>query len=75
MFADTPQEEIKERDKRSIGLLEEAKKRVLVAAPSRVWLGPFSLGLAEQAFQKGRLGTLNILDSQDESLLGHPDLQ
>lgn len=74
LFADTPEEEVKERDQKSISLLEESRKRVMVIAPNRIWLGPFSLDKAQDAFDEGYRRTLEILNSDDESLLGHSDL-
>ncbi len=74
MFADTPRDERLKRDKVSVKLLREADKRVLILAPERVWLGPFSLHKAKQGFDQGYKGTLRILESEDESLLGATDL-
>ena len=73
-FADTPSDERLERDKASVRLLRDAGKRVMVLAPKRVWLGPFSLDRAGAAMDQGREGALEILDSHDEALLGAPTL-
>ena len=73
-FADTPPDERLERDKASVRLLRDAGKRVMVLAPERVWLGPFSLDRAGAAMDMGREGALKILDSHDETLLGAPTL-
>ncbi len=70
MFAFSPRPERVERDKTSVALLREAGKRVLVCAPPRVELGPFSMDRARDAFEQGREGTMRILESKDEALLG-----
>jgi NTE family protein len=73
-FADIPFEERLERDRTSIRLLREAGKRVVVIAPPHLRLGPFSLDRAEAAYSKGCLGARAILSSDNEGLLGAPDL-
>ncbi len=74
LFADTPPDERLARDRASVRLLRDAGKRVMVLAPERVWLGPFSLDRAGAAIDRGREGALEILDSHDETLLGAPTL-
>lgn len=73
-FADTPIAERRERDIRSIEVLEDAGKQVLIFAPERVRLGPFSLHKGLAAFEKGRVGTLRILQSRGDEKLGSPRL-
>jgi predicted acylesterase/phospholipase RssA len=73
-LADTPPDERRERDQASVRLLRDAGKRVMVLAPERVWLGPFSLDRAGAAMDQGREGALEILDSNDETALGAPTL-
>jgi predicted acylesterase/phospholipase RssA len=75
LFADIPAEERRERDRVSCNLLREAGKRVLVVAPKPIKLGPFSMDRGRAAFEQGRAGTLKILESHDEELLGHHDLR
>jgi NTE family protein len=70
IFADTPPEERVERDRASVARLREAGIEVLVLAPERVWLGPFSLERGPRALTQGREGARRILESADESLLG-----
>ncbi|MFO8074310.1 MAG: patatin-like phospholipase family protein [Polyangia bacterium] len=71
LAASIPELERVERDRESARLLRENGIDVLVLAPERVELGPFSLGRAPEAMRRGRLGARAILDSNDESLLGH----
>jgi NTE family protein len=73
-FLGTPVEERLERDRRSVALLRQAGLEVFVFAPKRVPLGPFTLGRGPAAVEQGRLGTLEILESQDQTLLGCPFL-
>lgn len=70
LFADTPLEERLERDRASVARLREADVEVLVLAPERVWLGPFTLERGPEALERGRDGAARILDSDDEALLG-----
>jgi predicted acylesterase/phospholipase RssA len=70
MFAFSPRCERIERDKMSVKLLRENGKRVVVCAPERVELGPFSMDKAREAFQQGLEGMIRILESEDEELLG-----
>ncbi|MCP4606471.1 MAG: hypothetical protein GY847_39185 [Proteobacteria bacterium] len=70
IFADTPQDERQERDQTSVRLLREAGKEVLVFAPERLWLGAFSMNKGSQAFEQARAGTLCILESEGDNLLG-----
>jgi NTE family protein len=74
MFAFSPRDERIERDRASVGLLREAGLEVLVFAPPRVKLGPFSLDRAKEAFDQGREATLTLLDSDVTSVPGSPDL-
>ncbi len=74
LMADTPYEERYERDVTSVRLLREAGKEVLVFCPDRVRLGPFTMHKGAEAFERGREGTLAILDSSDDKLLGAPQL-
>ena len=67
-----PEEEIKERDRVSVELLKKAGMQVLVLAPDRVKLGPFSLHRAEEAVEKGKIGALRLLEAGDEKQLGWP---
>jgi NTE family protein len=69
-FVDTPPEERLERDRVSVEVLREAGKRVLVLAPERVWLGPFSLEKGPAALEQGRTGAAAMLGSTDEDSLG-----
>jgi len=69
-----PDEERRERDLASLALLRKAGTEVIVMAPARVWLGPFSLPKAEAAIEQGLAGARRILESTDDSLLGSPDL-
>jgi NTE family protein len=70
LLADTPREERVERDRASVASLREAGIEVLVLAPERVWLGPFTLDRGPRALEQGREGAHRILESDDESLLG-----
>jgi NTE family protein len=70
MWAFSPRCERVERDKTSVALLRKAGKKVFVCAPERVELGPFSMDKAMGAFQQGLEGTLRILESDSEDLLG-----
>ena len=69
-FVDTPPDERLERDRVSVELLREAGKQVVVLAPERVWLGPFSLEKGPAALEQGRTGTARLLGSADEDSLG-----
>ncbi|NLN61746.1 MAG: patatin [Myxococcales bacterium] len=70
---DTPLEERIERDRRAVALLRERGKRVHVLAPSRIWLGPFSLHKATEAAEHAYRATMTLLTSPDAKL-GCPDL-
>jgi NTE family protein len=74
LFADTPLDERVERDRASVARLRDAGIEVLVLAPERVWLGPFSLERGPESLVRGRDGAARILDSDDESLLGAENL-
>jgi len=74
LFAVTPSDERLERDKAAVAILREAGVRVLVLGPKPVPLGPFSLERGEAAAGAGRDGAGRILDSEDESTLGSPQL-
>jgi predicted acylesterase/phospholipase RssA len=71
LAASIPEMERVERDREVVRLLREKGIDVLVLAPERVALGPFSLHRAPEALRRGRLGARAILESNDESLLGH----
>lgn len=73
-LANTPYEERIERDRASVEVLRQAGKTVHVFCPERVRLGPFSMQKGREAYEQGRAGTLNILESDDLSLLGCPRL-
>jgi len=75
LFADTPTEERVERDRASVARLREAGVEVLVLAPERVWLGPFSLERGPESLTRGHEGAARILDSDDRSLLGAETLR
>ncbi len=64
-LADTPAEERVLRDVRSAQLLAEAGIEVVVLAPERMALGPFSLDRAPSAFDAGLRGATALLDSAD----------
>lgn len=70
MWAFSPRAERVERDRKSVELLREAEKRVLVCAPSRVELGPFSMDRAGEAFEQGLAATRHMLDSEDDDVWG-----
>jgi NTE family protein len=74
LFADTPSDERLERDRAAVAILRERGVRVLVLGPATVSLGPFSLTRGEEAVRAGRDGAGSILDSEDESTLGSPQL-
>jgi NTE family protein len=75
LFADTPLEERLERDRASVKALRDAGIEVLVLAPERVWLGPFSLDRGPASLEQGREGSLRILESDDEAMLGTDELR
>jgi predicted acylesterase/phospholipase RssA len=62
-FAETPNEERKERDRIAVALLQNAGKEVISLAPPRLALGPFSLDKAAQSFQQGESGAAALLKS------------
>jgi NTE family protein len=74
LFADTPRDERLERDRAAAAILRERGVRVLVLGPRPVPLGPFTLERGEAAVRAGRDGAGSILDSEDESSLGSPQL-
>lgn len=57
-----------ERDRASTARLRDAGIEVLVLAPERIWLGPFSLSRGPDALARGREGALQILSADGESL-------
>ena len=70
LFADTPYEERVGRDRASVKLLKEAGKQVLVLAPTPLPLGPFSMEKSKKAFEAGRSGAREILETDDVTRLG-----
>ncbi|MDJ0762024.1 MAG: patatin-like phospholipase family protein [Myxococcota bacterium] len=70
LFVDTPLEERLERDRASVDALRAADIEVLVFAPERLGLGPFSMHRGARAFEMGRLGMERMLASADPALLG-----
>ncbi len=70
IFAYIPYEERLERDVTSVRVLREAGKEVLVMSPERVWLGPFTMDKGHDAYEQARTGTLRILESKNDDLLG-----
>ncbi|MCP4600504.1 MAG: hypothetical protein GY847_08225 [Proteobacteria bacterium] len=63
------------RDQASVQALREAGKSVLVLAPERIWLGPFSLHRAQDAIDMGRTGALELLQSPSQAGFGGPELR
>jgi len=74
LLADTPRDERVERDRAAVALLRAAGVRVLVLAPETIRLGPFSMARAAAAVERGRAGAGALLDAEDESALGAPEL-
>jgi len=74
LLAETPSDERIERDRAAVAILRERGVRVLVLGPTPVKLGPFSLERGEEAVRAGREGVGRILDSEDGSALGSPQL-
>ena len=69
-FAHTPLQERIERDEVSVGILRERGKEVIILAPQRVWMGPFSLSRGARSMEQARTLTLQMLESGDSLLLG-----
>jgi len=60
-FAGDKYHERHEHDTKQAQLLRESGVEVHVLAPDRVWLGPFSLARAADAWEQGRRGMLELL--------------
>ena len=74
-FADTPLEERIKRDQVAVNLLRQAGKEVVILAPERIWLGPFTLDKAKEAMDFGYTETLKLLESTDNKVLGCSELK
>lgn len=73
LFADVPADERKERDRIAADLLEKNGKEVILLAPPRLAVGPFSLEKARQSFEQGEEGAAMLLSSKDKSSGGISD--
>ena len=65
LFAYTPNEERKERDRAAVRLLKENGKEVIALAPPRLAVGMFSLERAAASFEQGEQGAAALIASDD----------